>query len=208
VTAIGPLWPVGSGNGDPGTWAKVPSPLPVNTEKLLSEKLVTTKPRLALLLVLNWPNAIALGRFPVTYVPALTKVPSPLPSRMLTVLVVCEATAKSGKALLFSFRLPAAMETGVPAPPCVAVIETVPAATPVAKPDPPSMVASELFDEAQTDVEVMSSVLPSLYVPVAVKRCDVPVAMVAFGGFTAIDFRVAEVTVNVATGLLAPFSLA
>lgn len=81
---------------------------------------------------------------------------------MLTVFVVWDATAKSGYPLLIAFILPAAMETGVPAPPCVAVIETVPAAIPVATPEPPSIVASVVSEEVHTDVEVMSCVLPSL----------------------------------------------
>lgn len=89
-------------------------------------------------------------------------------------------------------------------PPCVAVIEVVPAPKPVARPELAPMVATELFEEAQTTAELMSWMLVSLYVPVAVNHCEVPCATVALGGITAMDFRDAEVTVNVAAGLLRP----
>jgi hypothetical protein len=75
---------------------------------------------------------------------------------MVTEFVTCEAMAKSGYESVREFKLPAAIATGVPPPPCVAVIEVVPAATPVATPELAPIVATELFEEAQTTVELTS----------------------------------------------------
>jgi hypothetical protein len=57
--------------------------------------------------------------------------------------------------------------------PDAAVIEDVPAATPVARPEV-EMVAVAVVPEAQVTVAVMSEVEPSLNVPVAVNCCVAP----------------------------------
>ena len=54
------------------------------------------------------------------------------------------------------------------------------------------------FDELQVTVPVMFCVLPSENVPVAVNCCNVPKGMDAFAGVTAIETRVALVTVRMA----------
>jgi hypothetical protein len=80
----------------------------------------------------------------------------------------------------------------------------LPPATPVAKPELALMLATEVSEESQATAEVMISVLPSEYVPVAVNCREVPAAIERLDGVTAMDFRVAEVTVTVTAGLVAP----
>jgi hypothetical protein len=90
--------------------------------------------------------------------------------------------------------------------PEVAVIVELPWATAVASPCIEAallMVATPGADELQVTVAVMSCVLLSLYVPVALKGCVVPGAMAFVPGVTAIDTRVA-VTVKVAVPLTPP----
>src|SRR6266700_3997680 len=85
-------------------------------------------------------------------------------------------------------------------PPKVAVIVVVPAATDVAKPcEPPALliVATAAPDELQVTWVVRSCVVLSLKVPVAVNCRVVPFAMLGFVGVTAIEVRVAAVTVSV-----------
>src|SRR5229473_1848442 len=72
----------------------------------------------------------------------------------------------------------------------------VPVATPLATPAL-VIVATEVFDELQVTVLVRFRVLPSLYVPVAVNGCVVPLAIDGFAGVTAIDDSTAAVTVSV-----------
>ena len=62
----------------------------------------------------------------------------------------------------------------------------VPDPTPLAIPAP-VMVATAGFDELQLTVLVRFWVLPSLYVPVAVNGCVVPVTIDGLAGVTAID---------------------
>src|SRR6266704_2530973 len=80
--------------------------------------------------------------------------------------------------------------------PSVAVIVVVPAATDVARPAL-SLVAKAVFEELQVTWGVRSCVVLSLKVPVAVNCCVVPFAMLGFVGVTAIEVRVAAVTVSV-----------
>jgi hypothetical protein len=79
--------------------------------------------------------------------------------------------------------------------PRVALIELVPVDTPVAKP-PAVIVATEGVAEAHVTLPVRFCVELSLYVPVAVNCCVVPLAIDGLAGVTAIDCSVAAVTVN------------
>jgi hypothetical protein len=92
-------------------------------------------------------------------------------------------------------------------PPDVAVIVTVPALTPVARPFEPEVlltVARAVFDEDQVAEEVRFCVDPFVYVPVAVNCWVVPAAMLGDDGVTAIETRVAEVTVRVVAPEIPP----
>ena len=60
------------------------------------------------------------------------------------------------------------------------------------------IVAASVLDDAHVTVEVMSLVLLSEKVPVAVNCNDELIGSVGFAGVTAIDFNVAAVAVNVA----------
>src|SRR5437667_12707679 len=86
-------------------------------------------------------------------------------------------------------------------PPKVAVIVVVPAATDVARPcDPPALliVATAVLDELQVTWVVRSCVVLSLKVPVAVNCWVNPSGRPGLVGVTAIETRVALVTVSVA----------
>ena len=61
-------------------------------------------------------------------------------------------------------------------------------------------VATLLSEEAQVTAAVRSWVVLSVKVPVAVNCSVSPLAMLGFGGVTAMDTSVAAVTVNVAAG--------
>jgi hypothetical protein len=75
--------------------------------------------------------------------------------------------------------------------PCVAVIVVVPAATAVARPPDAVIVAVAVVPEAQVTVDVMSAVLVSVYVAVAVNCCVAPTLRCAgAAGVTAIEVRV------------------
>src|SRR5260221_662646 len=82
----------------------------------------------------------------------------------------------------------------------VAVIVAVPGPSPLATPSLPAAletVAIEADDVDQLTVVVRSCVVPSVYVPVAVKPSVVPFAMLGVGGVTAMLTSVAAVTVSV-----------
>jgi hypothetical protein len=64
--------------------------------------------------------------------------------------------------------------------------------------------ATLFFEELQVTVSVMFCVVPSENVPVAVNCCTVPSGMDAFTGVTAIETRVALVTVRMALELMLP----
>jgi len=84
--------------------------------------------------------------------------------------------------------------------PEAAVIVAVPAATGVTCPLEPAallIVATDAFDELHVTDVVMSCVLLSEKVPVAVSCSVVLRAMTEVAGVTAIDTRVAELTVRV-----------
>lgn len=66
------------------------------------------------------------------------------------------------------------------------------------------MVATDALDEPQSADAVMSCVLLSLKVPVAANCLVVPIAMPAFAGVTAIETRVAPVTVSEVVPLTEP----
>jgi hypothetical protein len=91
--------------------------------------------------------------------------------------------------------------------PDVAVIVADPVATEVASPlDPPALltVATPVSDELQVADAVKSWVVLSEYVPVAVNCCFVPRAMLGLVGVTAMDTRMAGVTVSVVVPLILP----
>jgi hypothetical protein len=87
--------------------------------------------------------------------------------------------------------------------PDFALIEEVPVATVVAKPAA-LIVATVVVADAQVTVLVKFCVLLSLKVPVAVNCCVRPLATEGLAGVTAIDCRVAVVTVNVVEPKIAP----
>src|ERR1041385_4805807 len=58
------------------------------------------------------------------------------------------------------------------------------------------IVAADVESELQVAVDVISSVVLSVKVPVAVKACCVPNAIVALPGVTAIDTSAAALTVS------------
>lgn len=66
------------------------------------------------------------------------------------------------------------------------------------------MVATDGVDEVHNDDAVMSCVLESLKVPVAVNCLLAPIGIVEFAGVTAMDTSVAEVTVSEAVPLTEP----
>src|ERR1700722_16780689 len=87
--------------------------------------------------------------------------------------------------------------------PRVALIELVPTPAPVAKP-PAVIVATEGVADAHVTEPVKFCVVLSLYVPVAVNCCVVPLEIVGFAGVTAMDCSVAAVTVSTVEPLTVP----
>ncbi len=83
----------------------------------------------------------------------------------------------------------------------------VPVPTPVAKPVL-VIVATVVVPEFHVTLAVRFCVLLSVYVPVAVNCSVNPFAIDGFAGVTAIDTKVAAVTVSVSPGLVTPFSAA
>lgn len=79
--------------------------------------------------------------------------------------------------------------------PRVAVMVTAPAVAVVAKPLVSIGVHDE-FDETQVTFAVISKLVPSEYVPVAVNRCLTPTGMVSPAGVKAMEERVAVFTVR------------
>ncbi len=77
-----------------------------------------------------------------------------------------------------------------------ALIVVVPAANVAAKPEL-FIVATPVFDELQVTAVVMFCVVLSENVPVAANCLVVPLAMLGLDGVTAMDTRVAGVTVSV-----------
>ena len=88
-------------------------------------------------------------------------------------------------------------------PPKAAVIVAFPAALPVASPLL-TIVAVVVLDELQVTWVVIVWVVPSEYVPLAVNCWVAPAATLAVAGDTAIEFKVAAVTVMVAVPVLPP----
>ena len=89
------------------------------------------------------------------------------------------------------------------ADPDVALMFAVPAATLVASPVLPTVAVDVVSDDQVADA-VRFCVLPSVKVPVAVNCCVVPSAIEAVWGVTAIETRVAVVTVNTVLPLTDP----
>ena len=80
--------------------------------------------------------------------------------------------------------------------PDVAVMIAEPAAIAVAKPLPLT-VATDVFEEFQVTCVVISWLVPSEYVPEAANCLVFPAGMLGLAGVTAIEERVAAVTVRV-----------
>lgn len=87
--------------------------------------------------------------------------------------------------------------------PNAALIVLLPATTLDTKPCA-LMVAAAALDDVQMTVVVMSCVLLSLKLPVAVNCFVVPTAMLEFAGVTAMDTKAAEVTITDAVPLIPP----
>ena len=66
------------------------------------------------------------------------------------------------------------------------------------------MVATAVVSEFHCTVLVMFCVLPSVYVPVAMKGCVLPTGMTGIAGATAIDTSVAGVTVTIVVPEIEP----
>jgi len=86
--------------------------------------------------------------------------------------------------------------------PDVAWMVVLPVPTPVARPAP-VMVATVVLEEVQITEVVKFAVLLSLYVPVAVYCCVVPLGMEALAGVTEMDTKTA-VTVRLVVPLIDP----
>jgi hypothetical protein len=92
-------------------------------------------------------------------------------------------------------------------PPTLAVMFALPTPTPLATPGvgpPVVIVLTPGVSELHSTVLVMFCVLPSVYVPVAVKACVVPSEMTGTAGVTAIETSTAGVTVTVVEPLIVP----
>jgi hypothetical protein len=87
--------------------------------------------------------------------------------------------------------------------PKMALMVVLPAATLEARPCA-LIVAAAALDDVQVTVVVMSCVLLSLKVPVALNCLVVPTDMLEFAGLTAMETRVAAVTVREAVPLTPP----
>jgi len=140
---------------------------------------------------------VAVG-FTVTTVPLIT-APTPLliapvpPEKTPVKLVELPAVmvvAAAVKLLITGGATPPTVRVAVPLTPLSdAVIMTVPLVTPVAT--PPLTVATEFLEELQFADAVMSFIVPSLYVAVAVNDVLWLTTVVAVGGETMIDFSTA-----------------
>jgi len=119
-------------------------------------------------------------------------------------LVLCAIAGLAGT-MAIDLRS-AALTVAVAAPlsaPEVAVMLTVPRSLPVTS--PLTVIEATLMDdELQTTVPVISCVLLSENVPVAVNCCKVPSGMSALTGVTLMEVRVALVTVRIALWETAP----
>src|SRR4051812_3453322 len=91
-----------------------------------------------------------------------------------------------------------------PVAPCAfAVMVDHPAVIPFARPVP-SMDAAAPSDELHVAKLVRSTVLPSLYIPVAVNGCEIPASSEEFAGVTAIVCSLADPTVRPAVPIIEP----
>jgi len=89
----------------------------------------------------------------------------------------------------------------------VAEIVVVPTVNDVARPREPAVmltVATVAFDDAHVTLSVMSSMLPSVKVPVAANGCVPPSGTDGIAGVTAIVTKVAAVTVRLVEPTIAP----
>ena len=89
----------------------------------------------------------------------------------------------------------------------LAVILLVPVPTPVANPAA-LIVATVVVAEFHITWLVMFAVVVSLYVPVAVNCCVLPLEIDGLTGVIAMDFNVAAVTVRTSAGDVTPVRLA
>ena len=101
-------------------------------------------------------------------------------------------------AIVDNVTAPVTVRAAVPDLPLkAAVIVAEPAALAVARPLL-ATVAVVVLEELQVTCVVISRVVPSEYVPLAANCWVAPTALLAVAGVTAIEFRVAAVTVRAA----------
>jgi hypothetical protein len=86
----------------------------------------------------------------------------------------------------------------------VAVIFACPGATPNPRPVLAPTVNALVLSEDHVTTRVKSCVLPSLYVPIAVKKILVPCAMLPFAGWIAIELTLAAFTVREVLPVIPP----
>lgn len=136
-----------------------------------------------------------------------------LPSVKVPIAVNCCVPPKAIETLpgLTAIETRAGAPTASDAPPEICPTEAemlvVPWPALVAKPGVPGLlptIATVTEDEFHITVPVKSWVLPSLYVPAAVNCCVVPSEIEADSGLTAMETKIAGVTVNVAVPLTVP----
>src|SRR5580658_4656407 len=127
-------------------------------------------------------SVVRVFMLPSLYVPVAVYCWVP-PMPMVAVAGVTAMLVRVGAAVTFRIAVPVIV-------PELAVIMDVPAATPVASPPGLLIVAVAGVPELQVTREVITTVLPLLYVPVATYCCVPPTAMLAVAGVTAIEVSV------------------
>jgi len=127
-------------------------------------------------------SVVRVFMLPSLYVPVAVYCWVP-PMSIVAVAGVTAMLVRVGAAVTFRTAVPVIV-------PELAVIMDVPAATPVASPPGLLIVAVPGVPEVHVTREVMISVPPLLYVPVATYCCVAPTAILAVAGVTAIEVRV------------------
>ena len=111
------------------------------------------------------------------------------PTNMPGVVVIEDKVAEVTVSVVFPEILPKLV--------AVAVMMALPAATAVAKPLLPLMLPIEALDEFQVTDTVISWLVPSEKVPMAINCWEAPTGMLRLAGVTAMENKVADVTVSV-----------
>jgi hypothetical protein len=143
------------------------------------------------------------------WVVALLKVPVAMYCNVPEgeIVTLAGVTAIDWRVALLTFSVVLPLAEGPPGLVKLALIEVEPWANPVATPKLPAAlltVAAAVLVDCQLETLVMTCVLPSLKVPVAVKRCVVKGAMVELTGETEMDEIVALLTFKVEESLNVP----